>query len=54
MIKLTELAQMANLTALINESIVSGFVSVWQPLLDYLIISEKNEFLILGFDYLMV
>ena len=41
---------MAKLTALIRENTVSGFVSAWQPLLDYLLVSEKNEALILGFN----
>ena len=50
MIKLMELAQMAKLTALIRENTVTGFVSIWKPLLDYLLVMQKNEVLILGFD----
>ena len=45
-----DLAQMAKLTALIREHSISGFISVWQPLLEYLPMVEKNDVLILGFN----
>ena len=49
-IKLMDLAHMAKLTVLIREHSISGFISAWQPLLEYLLVLEKNEVLILGFS----
>ena len=49
-VKLMDLAQMAKLTVLIREHSVSGFISTWQLLLEYLLVIEKNEVLTLGFS----
>lgn len=47
MVKLTELAGVAKEAILIKEN---TFASTWKPLLDFLLVTERNTHLILGFD----
>lgn len=43
-------AEMGKLIALIKENNVSSFVFSWKPLLDFMLKTETNKTLILGFD----
>ena len=51
MFKLLKLAQMAKLTILMKDKNISRFKELWQPLLDYLLITERNEVMMIGFIY---
>ena len=50
-IKLLDLAQIAKLTILMKDKNILRFKEIWQPLLNYLLITKKNEVMTIGFIY---
>lgn len=50
MVKLVQLAEMMKLTTLIKEKSLPNFVFTGKPILDFLLETERNATLILGFD----
>lgn len=46
-----ELALMAKLATLIKDRSLPSFLTIWGPLLDFLLEKGKNEILGLGFDH---